>query len=100
MKDHILKENENKWNCLYCHKCLGPNKWTSEWSGELHYKVTQCNCGKKHRVKVDFFGSGHDDWEKQVNWIFNKEGKLKIENKKKKSVEDKIWEELERLDHT
>ena len=101
MKDHLVKEHENVWNCLYCNSDLGANDWNSIWEGQFHYKLTVCKkCGRKHRVKVDFIGSGHDDWEEQVNLVFDEEGKIKIENKKKKSVEDRIREELARLDHT
>ncbi len=100
MKHHIVKEQENKWHCLYCNHELGDHNWTSEFEGEFHYKVARCQCGKKQRVKVDFFGSGHDNWDEQVSLVFNKEGKIDLENKKKKSVEEKIREELSRLDHT
>jgi len=100
MRDHLVKEQENIWHCLYCNKELSAKTWNSIWEGEFHYKVTHCECGRKHRVKVDFFGSGHDDWDKQVNLVFDKDGRIKIENKKKEEIEDKIREELARLDHT
>ena len=100
MKDHIVKEQENKWHCLYCNHDVGDHDWKSIWEGEFHYKITKCRCGKKHRVKVDFFGSGHDDWDEKVNLVFGKDGRINLENKKKKKIEDKIREELSRLDHT
>lgn len=99
MKEHLIKEQENKWHCLYCNHELGDHNWISVWEGEFHYKEARCKCGKKQRVKVDFVGSGHDDWDKEVGLIF-KDGKIDLEQKKKKSVEEKIREELSRLDHT
>ena len=100
MRHHLVKEQENIWHCLYCNKELSANDWKSIWEGEFHYKETRCKCGKKHRVKVDFCGSGHDEWDKQVSFVFDKEGKIKIENKKKESVEQKILRELALMDRT
>lgn len=100
MKDHLVKEQENIWHCLYCNSELSANDWRSVWEGQFHYKLTQCKCGKKHRVKVSFVGSGHDDWDEQVSFVFDKDGKINLENKKKDDVEKRIREELSRLDHT
>lgn len=100
MRSHLVKEQDNKWNCLYCSTELSANNWKSIWEGQFHYKETRCNCGKKHRVKVDFCGSGHDDWDEQFSFVFDKEGKINIENKKKESVEQKILRELALMDRT
>jgi len=51
--------------CLYCKKDLEPSLWASQWDNlhhsEHHYKIIKCECGKKNWIKVDFFGSGHDE---------------------------------------
>jgi len=101
MRDHLVKERENKWHCLYCNEDLGANDWKSIWNGQFHYKITHCKkCGKKHRVKVDFCGSGHDSWDEQVDLVFDREGKINLENRKKEEIEEKIREELARMDRT
>lgn len=94
-----MKEQDHKWHCLYCNHELSDHDWKSHWEGEIHYKSTVCQCGKKQMVKVDFFGSGHDNWDKQVNFIFD-DGKIKIEQPKKEEVKKKILEDLTRMDRT
>lgn len=100
MRHHLVKEGGNPWHCLYCSTELSANDWQSVWESQFHYKVTRCKCGKKQRVKVNFCGSGHDDWDEQFSFIFDKEGKINIENKKKESVEQKILRELALMDRT
>lgn len=97
MRDHLLKERENKWTCIYCNQGLGKNNWGSEWEGEQHYKTTKCSCcGRKIRIKVDFCGTGHDDWHEQESWVFDK-GKMKDE---KSDFDKKIEEEHRKIDST
>lgn len=100
MRDHLIKQEECKQCCLYCNKNLSGNKWNSEWDGGNHYKITKCSCGKKVRVEVDFIGSGHDDWNEHANWVFDKGGKLKNENKKKDEFAEKVEEEHSKIDST
>jgi hypothetical protein len=64
----MLKNSEVGNKCLYCGENL-ENKWKSEFHVHDHYKTIKCECGKKHYRKVDFDGSGHDN--------FSLEGKLK-----------------------
>ncbi|HIJ10860.1 TPA: hypothetical protein HA278_02265 [Candidatus Woesearchaeota archaeon] len=51
--------------CLYCDNSLEKQDWQSVWVGEMHYKVNQCSCHKKVWVKVDFAGSGHDNFTQE-----------------------------------
>ena len=51
-------------------------------------------------MKVDFIGSGHDDWHDHENWVFDKEGKLKDENKGKDDFAEKVEEEHSKIDST
>ena len=34
----------------------------------MHYKKFKCSCGKENVVKVDFLGSGHDEWDGKPSW--------------------------------
>jgi len=61
LKFQVLKTSEVKNNCLYCGRKL-EDKWTSEFHIEDHYKTIKCDCGRKHCIKVDFHGSGHDNF--------------------------------------
>ena len=66
MVHHIIKTETIKRQCPYCKLDLGnATKWNSEFDFHLHYKKLTCQCGKKLWLKVDFIGSGHDDWQKQ-----------------------------------
>ena len=59
---------ENRKQCLYCQQDLSENQWASEWlSEEVHYKIIQCDCGKKDWVRVDFYGSGHDSFPNELS---------------------------------
>jgi len=60
MKEHFVKEEDQV--CYDCSMVLPKKGWISEFVLDFHYKVIDCNkCGKKHRIKVNFEGSGHDD---------------------------------------
>ena len=73
MINHLAKDNILIENCIYCGNTLKKNNWKSEHLHEFHYKVTICKeCGKEHRTKVDFEGSGHDNW-KRKSWISKNE---------------------------
>ena len=50
--------------CSKCNTDLKNQHWHSQFEAQEHYKSTTCNgCGKKNWVKVDFLGSGDDDWK-------------------------------------
>ncbi|MBT4651310.1 hypothetical protein HOC13_02190 [Candidatus Woesearchaeota archaeon] len=63
MKDQFIK-NDCLKNCLSCSTALKEENWNSIWEGEHHYKTNTCNnCGEKSWIKVNFDGSGDDDWK-------------------------------------
>ncbi len=63
MKEHFIK-NPNLKKCLFCNNSLENKPWQSQWELNQHYKTHICEkCGKKNWVKVDFLGSGDDDWQ-------------------------------------
>ena len=78
----MKKEN---LHCYYCGTNLTENDWNSIFHGFIHYKSVHCHCGKKNTIKVDFYGSGHDHWNKS-EWEH-----IKIKNKGKiKTLESKL----------
>jgi hypothetical protein len=64
--DHFITQPEMLLNCIYCGNKLDLSKWKSSFCVSRHYKEVKCSCGKVHRTAVDFCGSGHDDWAKEV----------------------------------
>ncbi len=62
---HIIKEENLSQSCPYCSRSLGDKEFRSEFENPFHYKTTVCECGKKISVKVNFDGSGHDNWNKK-----------------------------------
>ena len=73
---HIIRAAYSASICIYCSAELNPDKWESEFDAELHYKGVVCKCGKKNIIKLDFQGSGHDNWsrlEKKANGEGKKE---------------------------
>ena len=75
MIDHFIDSTFLKIACYYCLKSSSELDWKSEFDREIHYKSGICDCGKELKIRMTFYGSGHD--------TFN-------EHKKKKSIEDKI----------
>ena len=60
---HLFKSENIREQCPYCGRDLKDKSgWKSDFHSELHYKKIVCKCGKENFVKVDFHGSGHDDW--------------------------------------
>ncbi|PIN73449.1 hypothetical protein COV20_04460 [Candidatus Woesearchaeota archaeon CG10_big_fil_rev_8_21_14_0_10_45_16] len=59
---HIPKDFESH-ECFYCDNKLEDDRWESVWVGQKHYKVNKCKCGKRVWIKVEFSGSGHDDFK-------------------------------------
>jgi NAD-dependent SIR2 family protein deacetylase len=52
--------------CIYCGTKL--EKRDSEFVEiHRHYKTIKCiKCGKVHRHRVNFLGSGHDKWNEEL----------------------------------
>ena len=75
MMDHLIDNNFFNIACFYCLKNSSELDWKSEFEMEIHYKSCKCDCGKELRIRMPFYGSGHDS----INV-----------SKKKKSIEDKI----------
>ena len=66
---HMIRKVEKEGQCIYCNETLDAQKWESEFAPRNHYKCVICKCGKENCVKVDFVGTGHDNWsglEKKV----------------------------------
>ena len=65
MKHHLKKETWHiKGDEICCDYCGKPINLESEHECELHYKTIKCKCGKKVVMKVNFHGSGHDNFIK------------------------------------
>lgn len=63
IKHHILKDEQLTSRCFYCNEKITKEKWKSEFESYFHYKVAECpKCNKTNRIRVRFYGSGHDKW--------------------------------------
>jgi hypothetical protein len=62
MIHHLIKDDFSNRTCPYCFVDLNGDT-ESVWESELHYKEIDCQCGKRVRMKVDFAGSGHDNFD-------------------------------------
>tara|TARA_Y100000310_G_scaffold339022_1_gene430393 strand:- start:21880 stop:22185 length:306 start_codon:yes stop_codon:yes gene_type:complete len=68
-KHHLLNEEHQRFECIYCHHKLKGTKWDSAFESAHHYKAVKCgSCGKENRLRVDFHGSGHDSWDGTHAW--------------------------------
>lgn len=67
MIDHLMQNAHTKLQCSYCGKSMQDKRWMSEFHHEKQYKVSKCECGKEHKIAVDFLSSGHDNWDGK--WI-------------------------------
>ncbi len=80
---HLIAEHHSalvKTKCLQCNESINSEKWSSTHHLEFHYKTLICGkCGYQNLLKVDFHGSGHDNWHKKGTI----EEKLKIVEVKK-----------------
>ena len=63
---HVVNEIDQREQCIYCCSSLKSKKWRTEHEIEHHYKVAECDCGKRIRIKVNYHGSGHDSWNKTI----------------------------------
>jgi len=72
--------------CPYCKRNIN-GSWKSEFDLKHHYKVFNCECGKKVWIKLNFNGSGHDTWDKKSIKI----KKASKKGAKIKTIEDKIF---------
>jgi hypothetical protein len=94
---HLLKSNDLEFICPYCRTELHEHEWKSEFSVSKHYKSTKCKkCNKNVHVKVNFQGSGHDNWREEKNLSkINSEEKLKQHlSKKSKKEKSKALEKI------
>lgn len=64
---HHIQGSDLEAICPYCFIKLDEKEWNSEFDIEEHYKCHICKCGKKVCLKVNFHGSGHDEWRKETN---------------------------------
>ena len=91
MRQHLISQEGHLISvCYTCGAGIVNQSWKSEFHGEFHYKTTTCwKCGKDHSIKVNFHGSGDDDWEEKVKDFikFNLDHK---EIKKNMSKEEEI----------
>ena len=87
MKDHIMKGHEMK-ECYVCNQDLSELPWNSQFDSIHHYKTVKCNCGKLHRVKVSWSGSGHDNWS------------TKLKNVGASKFEVMVADEANKMDHS
>ena len=62
---HLFREKDFIKKCAYCKADIKDNEWESRFYDNRHYKTTNCNCGKKITIFVNFHGSGHDIWLKK-----------------------------------
>ena len=65
---HIFNEQDLTNFCPYCKKDLSNANWKSSFHGAVHYKQTDCTCGRCLTLRADFHGSGHDSWSGKGNW--------------------------------
>ncbi|MEM4756168.1 MAG: hypothetical protein QW594_03475 [Candidatus Woesearchaeota archaeon] len=65
--DNHTSKKEMTEQCLYCHTHFDSFKWVSEHIHGIHYKSHICKqCGHENRIRVNFLGSGHDNWGKDI----------------------------------
>ncbi len=76
--------------CVYCSNDLTEKQWSSKWDQEYHeehhYKIVQCDCGKKNWLKTNFHGSGHD-----TNIIRKEDDESTLDSTIKKVFEKDYW---------
>lgn len=67
MIHHLITEKHQRHICIYCRNPA--TNWQSEFYNAHHYKTSICSCGRKLSIRMDFMGSGHDEWniEHKVN---------------------------------
>ncbi len=90
MSNHLIKEVQVRTTCVYCKKDLSDKTgWESKFSGDHHYKVLICDCGKESWVEVEWGGSGHDEWDGEPSWL--EEGAKEAASTD--SIEEKVVEQ-------
>jgi len=63
---HMIREMHYIDVCPRCRQSMKHKRFESEFHGKLHYKAARCDCGEKVWVKVNFDGSGHDNWHEEI----------------------------------
>jgi hypothetical protein len=59
---HSIQEDDLLDVCPYCKRDINPGDFRSEHHVFIHYKMLECDCGKRLSVKVDFESDGNDKW--------------------------------------
>lgn len=66
---HLARSEDQKQQCPCCGRDVSEmTGWRSEFHLDMHYKQLKCDCGYNLSVKVDFSGSGHDEWNGSASW--------------------------------
>jgi DNA-directed RNA polymerase subunit RPC12/RpoP len=92
MRHHVVQEQDLKHQCAYCSHDMGDD-WSSQFDRARHYKGASCqNCGKQVTMKVDFDGSGHDDWAGHDRWKEKLQHEVRVRMSKR---DDELMELVE-----
>ncbi|MFH1053925.1 MAG: hypothetical protein V1740_05920 [Candidatus Woesearchaeota archaeon] len=65
---HIFTESDLRNFCPYCKSDISENEWKSLFHAQIHYKESECTCGKSLKIRVPFIGTGHDSWDGKQTW--------------------------------
>lgn len=84
-----MRESDQKIRCSYCKEDLKEKQWSSVWLNNIHYKTSDCDCGNKNRITVQFEGSGDDKFNGIRKWR-TKISKKKPEPAKITTLDHKI----------
>lgn len=94
---HLVKDIKDQ--CPYCGREI-KNDWKSQFEIEMHYKRIKCACGKENVVKVDFLGSGHDDWTSLEHAEEDEDSELdELVESEHKAAETDDSEEMSETEH-
>ncbi|NQU79371.1 hypothetical protein HQ545_06410 [Candidatus Woesearchaeota archaeon] len=81
---HIIGKDNQKQSCPYCGKKVEKSGWRSLFDQtNHHYKIHNCECGREINIKVDFMGSGHDDWCKDLDAVIEEEEEVESKSQKR-----------------
>lgn len=73
--------------CMYCSGGLDRKEWKSRFIGHKHYKVNSCKgCGKEARVDVEYEGSGHEEWDGEIDFLNANESIERLLRSEKKRI--------------
>jgi hypothetical protein len=86
----IFNIADQKLQCPYCHKDLNNASWHSHFESIKMYKAFHCECGRFLSLPVDFFGSGHDNWDKKESWKSYRGIKISKTKNKIRTLESRL----------